>query len=81
MSLIDTSFDDATPADAPAQPLKVEPLISSQSASKQNKQSAADVLDDFSTTAAPPVAATAEIKGLDDLMSFSPSLPHKVATA
>jgi hypothetical protein len=74
MSLIDTSFDDATIA--PAQvPSKVAPLIPSASGSQPQKTE--DILNDFSTESPPSVSPLAG-KDLDDLMSFSPVVGKKV---
>jgi hypothetical protein len=78
MSLIDTSFDDATEAPAAQVPTKVAPLIAKDSGS--DKQKTEDILSDFSTDAAPaaPVPQQAVGNGLDDLMSFSPVVGKKV---
>ena len=80
MSLIDTSFDDATVAPAATVPPKVAPLIPKEPGT--DKQKTEDILNDFSTDA--PVAPVAIEKptsvgnGLDDLMSFSPVVGKKV---
>lgn len=78
MSLIDTSFDDATAAPS-AEPTKVAPLIPKVASTNQNQKSE-DQLNEFNALAAPnpPAPAAATPSNLDDLMSFSPVVGKKV---